>query len=341
MGETGAAAPNPFHNGEQPEEAITDWYLPKSGWMDGFIYPGHIMVRDHPRLYDMASGLLERCQQQQRFNKGYPDFRLREGHRVYRVHFINNLGGGIYALRRMPSVIPRLGSIGLPGGIYDVLTHAKLNHGGVVMICGETGQGKSTTCASMIQERMMLHNTFTLTIEDPVEAPLEGAHGGGHCLQTEVVGGNFPEAMKGAMRSYPVVPGSMLYIGEIRDRETAAEALRIATNGHLVLTTIHANGVIQSLQRLMGMAEESMGRKDAQEVLASTLRLVMHQVLEVVPARAGQPLTRRLKVEFLMSGKSDSSVAGTVRDGKLVSLVNEIDIQRQVLKMKGIGALFS
>jgi len=331
---------------DNPVDSITDWFLPTTDYLDGFIYPNHTMIREHPFLHPMAEGLLKRCRLAMEQNGGYLDFRIQEGHRRYRVHLIRNVGAGsgpnegTFALRRMPASVPHLHDLGLPKVVVEVMLHPKLNHGGLVIICGETGQGKSTTCASMIRERMLVHGTFTLTIEDPVEAALEGAHANGHCLQTEVVGGNFADALKGAMRSYPVVPGSMLYVGETRDRETAHQVLQIATNGHLVLTTIHANGPIEALQRLLAMAEGMMSRNEAADVVASTVRMIAHQNLKRLPAAPGQPARRKPEIRFLLSSRSNSSVATVIRDGRLQALENEMATQERRSTMMGVDEVF-
>lgn len=349
-----------------PLDMITDWYLPETGYKDGFFYPGAVSISGHPSLYETASRLLEESRKKAGLkrramgltpalpqppastlpgvpetNSEYAEFVLKDGHRTYRGHRIDTVGGSFFALRRLPDVIPDLNILGMPMGIVNILLHSSLRSGGLIIVCGETGQGKSTTCAAVVRERMIRHNSFCLTVEDPPEMPLHGTHGGGRCLQTEVMSGSFADAMRGAMRCYPTIRGSMLYVGETRDQETAAEVLRIATNGHLVLTTLHANDLLSAISRFSALATAKMGESEVRSVFSSSLRLVLHQRLEV-PRRQKQKeavARRKLMVQFLLSHDHSSPVASAIRRGELESLPNQVDLQRRTMENKGVDAL--
>lgn len=335
-----SAAPAPLAPGIQsgsqraPEDIITDWYLPQGDFMKGFIYPGPVLIHEHPRLYDMAAALLDRAIE--RTQGGYEEFVVREGRRTYRGHMIDTIEGPIYALRRMPDVVPEMSTLGVPEGIIEVLLHPWLKGGGLIMVCGETGQGKSTTCAAVVKERMLKHGSFCLTVEDPPEMPLHGQHGNGRCLQTEVKSGKFAEAMKGAMRCYPTVRGSLLYVGETRDAETAAEVLRVATNGHLVLTTLHAENLLSAIKRFKSLAMSEMPESEVNSIFSSSLRLALHQKLDEVKSGSGRK--RKLKVDFLVSDPI-SSVAQAIRRGEIESINNDISMQKLTLQQRGAAAL--
>jgi len=180
--------------------------------------------------------------------------------------------------------------------------HERLGAGGLILICGETGNGKSTTCASAIKSRMQKFGNFGLTVEDPPEFPLHGKQGEfGRCIQTEVRSGDFANALKGAMRCYPTMNGSILFVGETRDHETASEVLRVATNGHLVFTTIHGTDIISSIKRFISLAtaNRSSSEADIKGIFASSMRMVLHQRLRDVPGVARQGLYgKKWKLRF-------------------------------------------
>jgi len=327
-------------------EQITDWYLPESGFMDGCLYPKNQNIKDFAFLYEVAADLLQQCLD--KTADGYDEFVAsvsasgEDGaapyRRSYRGHRITTIQGPVFALRRMPQTVPGLNDLGLDQALRKVLLSDHLNKGGLVLICGETGQGKSTTCAATIKERMFTLGSFCLTVEDPPEMPLHGVHGQGRCYQTEVQSGNFAQAMRGAMRCYPTVNGSILYVGETRDHETAAEVLRIAMNGNLVFTTIHASDVPNALKRLLSMASQTMG-DDAKDILSSVFRVGMHQVLEDVRPLPGQPPRKKLNNTFLLSQGASSPVANKIRNEEIDGLANDISQQKIVMTKQGPDAL--
>lgn len=321
----------------RPQDIISDWYLPERDPLNGFFYPGPVQVRDHPVIYELAKELLERSIE--KTQDGYEEFVVMGGGVSYRGHRISSIEGHQYALRRMPTHIPNLNNLGMPEAIQEVLMDDHLCKGGLVLVAGETGQGKSTSCAATVKERMLRHGSFCLTVEDPPEMPLHGVHGQGRCIQTEARSGNFADAMRGAMRCYPSHGGSMLYVGETRDSETAAEVLKIATNGHLVLTTIHAQDVQSAISRFLILAKARTSEEDARNSMAAIFRLAVHQHLKEKPAIGNSPSRKKLEMQFLMSHDRTTPVAARIRSGQIDSLSNDIKQQELTLKSKGIQGL--
>lgn len=314
-----------------PADYISDWYLPETDPLAGYVYPGPVSIAEFPLLFDRAAYLLR--QSIEKTENGYEEFVVTVDKQTFRGHKIMTITGPVYALRRLPSHIPSLGDLGMNPAITQLLVHGNLSSGGLVLVCGETGQGKSTTCAATVKDRMEALGCFCLTVEDPPEMPLHGSHGKGRCLQTEVKSGQWAEAMRGAMRCYPTVRGSMLYVGETRDKETAAEVLRIATNGHLVLTTIHAEGLESAIRRYMSLAAAEMGDDEVHIIMASCFRLAIHQQLSDEKGPGGI-MQKRLKATFLFSPNNQSPVAQKLKSGG-VTLNNEISMQELVLKNRG------
>ena len=119
---------------------------------------------------------------------------------------------------------------------------------GILFVTGPTGSGKTTTLYAALEQLYTKEKTF-VTIEDPVEFPLEGV------VQIPVqpkIGLTFAEALRTVLRLDPDV----ILVGEVRDAETLDTALRAALTGHLVLATLHANDAIAALTRLLEMGAE-------------------------------------------------------------------------------------
>ena len=119
---------------------------------------------------------------------------------------------------------------------------------GIILVTGATGSGKSTTTYSILQE---LNKTETniITVEDPIEMNIEGLN------QVQVnseIGLNFATVLRSILRQDP----NIILIGEIRDSETAKIAVRASITGHLVLSTIHTNNSLSTIERLLDMDVE-------------------------------------------------------------------------------------
>lgn len=93
---------------------------------------------------------------------------------IFRGHSIKSIEGKVYIFRRLPSYVPDIEDLGMPKSILELLLHKRLNSGGLVLIAGETGQGNQQLLAATIAYRLKHHASFCLTIEDPVEMPLQG-----------------------------------------------------------------------------------------------------------------------------------------------------------------------
>lgn len=315
---------------------ISDWYLPISDPIKGWIYPGSVDIENQEILLTPATKLFDLCKRFYDKDSEADDFVVKYDRFSYRVHVIkDSIDGPLFALRKTPEVIPSLKALGMPEGFSEILLHPKLSSGGLIFISGETGNGKSTTCAATVKERMNAFGSFCLTIEDPPEMPLHGRHGAGRCVQTEVTRGRWGDAMKAAMRCYPSTSGSMLYVGETRDPVVASETLRIATNGHLVLTTVHAENLESAMRRFMSLANSGgMHKDEVAQTMASVFRLGIHQKL----LKNTTNNARRLDVSFLLSPSNRSPVGQKLKKDD-TSFQNEIQIQKTKLEAKGVASV--
>jgi len=119
---------------------------------------------------------------------------------------------------------------------------------GIILVTGATGSGKSTTTYSMISE-LNTEDRNIITVEDPVEMNIEGVN---QVYVNTEIGLTFASALRSILRQDPDV----ILIGEIRDSETAQIAVRAAITGHLVLSTLHTNNALNTIERLLDMNVE-------------------------------------------------------------------------------------
>ncbi|MDQ8021519.1 MAG: ATPase, T2SS/T4P/T4SS family [Moraxellaceae bacterium] len=179
-------------------------------------------------------------------------------------------------IRRFPAEPIPLEDLGVRPCIQDF---AKITSG-LVLFVGDTCQGKSTTIASLLDEINKTRSGHIITIEDPVETVIPQRR----CIITQrEVGadGDVESYYHGALDALRERP-DVIVIGEIRDAQTAQEALALAEAGPLVFATLHARSTELGLQKLLRL----LGNSEAQaQTLASTLRGVICQAL--LPSKAG------------------------------------------------------
>lgn len=188
----------------------------------------------------------------------------------FRVNaFFHNRGYGA-VFRRLENKIPTLDQFGAPA----VLKGVQSKKGGLILVTGPTGSGKSSTLAALVNELNAKEDTHILTIEDPVEF----VHVSQRALvnQREVKRDtkSFNAALKSALREDP----DCILVGEMRDLETIKLALEAAETGHLVLGTLHTMSAIKTVDRVISVfppAEQELVRN----MLAESLEIVISQRL--------------------------------------------------------------
>ncbi|MDK9702579.1 MAG: ATPase, T2SS/T4P/T4SS family [Sulfuritalea sp.] len=249
------------------------------------------------------------------------EFAIRPRDVAYRVSVLKSLNEVVYVLRRFPEEVPKLDDLGLHPGYVEKLMEPRLT--GLLVISGAFGQGKTTTASSVICARLSKYGGVAISIEDPPEMPLEGRHGEGVCYQTWVEQGGFSQACRQAARWAP----SMIFVGEVRDPETATEALRASINGRLVVCTAHADSVVMAVERLYTLANGAAGNsEDVASLLSNGLIAVVHQRLE------GDQ--KRLKTESIwLAGEESKGARNTIYQRRFSHLQNEVTLQLNRLLM--------
>lgn len=213
--------------------------------------------------------------------QGSASYAIRFLNEAYRVERVVTTTGIQFNCRKMPTSTPSIYKLGLPDPIVKYMT-SLATESGLILLAGPTGMGKTTTVSALVKEFLETHGGFLYTIEDPPEMPLDGLYqakngGLGLCKQSPVENERWGDALKSALRSRP----RYILVGEIRTPEVASQALRAATSGHLVLSTIHANSVEDALNSIIKYASGAgLDEKLVCDLLARGILGVVHQQLE-------------------------------------------------------------
>jgi len=239
----------------------------------------------------------------------------------FRVNTYRHARGIAAALRFIPSEIPTLDGLGLPSAIRTTVEISN----GLTLVTGPTGSGKSTTLAAIIDHLNTTRGGHIITIEDPIEF----VHGCKRSLLTQRELGahasSFSEALRTAVREDPDV----ILVGEMRDPETVALALTAAETGTQVLGTLHTNGAVRSVERIVNMFPP---RRHGQirTVLAETLRMVVSQQL----VRKVDGSGRVAAIEVMINSHA---IAAMIRSGNSHKITNAIQAGGRV-GMQGLDA---
>ena len=173
------------------------------------------------------------------------------------------------AIRRTPVDPMHFKDTGLPDSVKLMIENPQ----GLVLLSGATGAGKTTTMAALVDQLNETRNYHIETIEDPIEFVFKRKKS---VFSQREVGHDIPtynEGVRGAMRQRPDV----IIIGEIRDRDTAENAILAGESGHLVIATLHASSVSGAIQKLVSFFPGEESAKYAS--LASSLVGVIHQCM--------------------------------------------------------------
>ncbi len=188
----------------------------------------------------------------------------------FRLNIYRQKGDLALVARHIKNIIPSIEELNLP----DVLKDLIMAEQGLLLVVGATGSGKSSTLASMIDYRNENRSGHILTVEDPIE--YVHYHKKSLISQREigVDTNSYADALKFALREAP----NVIVIGEIRDQETARQALRFAETGHLCLATLHATSTNLAIDRLVNFFPPEAHKQIYQD-LASHLVAIIAQRL--------------------------------------------------------------
>ncbi len=227
----------------------------------------------------------------------------------FRVNFYFTKGSLAAAFRLIPKDIKTLSQLSLPKEL-EKLTYLSQ---GLVLITGKTGQGKSTTLASLINTINLRERKHIITIEDPIEYVYPKAFS--IITQRELFSDtlSWNQALKSALREDP----DIVLVGEMRDYETISLVLTLAETGHLVFSTLHTSTAPETVNRIVDVFPPEQ-QNQVRIQLAENLRAVISQIL--IPTIN---LDSRVPAVEIMY--NTPAVANIIREGKTHYLQNIIE----------------
>src|SRR4051812_30526549 len=188
----------------------------------------------------------------------------------FRVNIFSQRGNVSVVMRKLNTEVPTLDGLQLPQ-IFREVAKEKM---GMVLVTGSTGSGKSTTTAALLNHINEHRSVHVVTLEDPVEFvhPQKKS-----TINQREMGNDFSDfatGLRAALRQAPKI----IFVGEMRDRQTVEIALSAAETGHLVMSTLHTIDAGQTINRILGMFEPEE-QEQVRFRLADTLRWVVSQRL--------------------------------------------------------------
>ena len=302
-------------------DTVTDLGVCCDDLTKSLMFPGPSAIND---------GLLGLCQEMvSRFRGIGVDDATLEMHGIFwRGHADRSVVDGEWIrFRKMPPVAPTLETLPspLPRWVVDTLMDREMGRGGMILVVGPTGSGKTTTASATVVSRLHEFRGMAYTVEEPPEHPLNGWHGDGYCAQTWVKGigvDPWASAMKGVLRSQPAGTPTILFLGEVREDEAARVALQAAGNGFLVVATSHASDVSTGIATYA----KRLGRDDAaKDMFSKLLRVVLFQSL----------MDGMLKVNLL---KHSSAVEQAILKENFSAIDGELQFQANQMRLNAARA---
>lgn len=229
------------------------------------------------------------------------------GERV-RINLYRSQGFLSAAIRILNSRIPKLDTLGLPEAALQFPRYNK----GIVLITGETGSGKSTTLAAILDEINHTRREHIITLEDPIEYIYKPDL----CLINQREIGKDTESYPNGLRAILREDPDIILIGEMRDNITIETALVAAETGHLVFATLHTNSAVDSVDRLVGVFPAER-QPQIRMQLSTTLRAVVSQ--QLLPKASGKGRVLASEIMVVTQG-----IRNLIREGKTPQMQNAL-----------------
>ncbi len=280
---------------------------------------GNLMATKFPKLLPedtqkLAEEILTPYRKKELTQKGESDFSYAiKGMGRFRVNVFRQRGTLALALRMIPMDVPSIDDLNLP----EVLKELAIKKRGLILVTGPTGSGKSTTLAAMIDYINKNKNSHILTLEDPIE--YLHRHGKSMINQREIGSDSlkYVDALRAALRQDPDV----ILIGEMRDLETISTAVTAAETGHLVLSTLHTIGAVQTVDRIIDVFPPEQQQQ---------IRIQLSAVLEgVISQQLIQKADKSGRVAALEIMLNNAAIRNHIRDGKTHQLISDIQMGKK------------
>lgn len=225
-----------------------------------------------------------------------------------RIHLFKQQGVPSLALRILSEHIPLLETLGVPPAVMDL---PKL-HKGIVLVTGETGSGKSTTLAAILDNINHNYKRHIVTLEDPVEYVYKPDLCAINQREVGKDTQSFAMGLRASLREDP----NVILIGEMRDRDTIETAITAAETGHLVFGTLHTGSASDSIDRMVQVFPEA-----AQQQIRLQLSMVLQAVLtqQLVQKKGGNG--RVLAAEYMIV---TDAIRNLIRTGGTPQIANAV-----------------
>lgn len=244
-------------------------------------------------------------------DSGDLDFTFRALEGRFRAHVFPSEEGLNAVIRKIPSQVADPARLGLPEPVRALTAAGS----GLVLVCGSSGCGKTTTVASLLEAISSASRRYIVTVEDPVEYVIAPCLSVVHQISVGTDAPSFSAGLKTALSAR----ADVIYVGDLREAETVRLALHAAETGALVFATLHANGAVEALDRLLDLLPQEQ-HAVYRAALAQGLRMVLYQVL--LPARTGGMVPA---TEIITGTRA---VQGLLRENKTHELVSAIQSGR-------------
>lgn len=259
------------------------------------------------------------------------DSSIASGDMLFRLNTFHEADGLAIAVRALDTNPPEVESIGFPNKCWEDIV--RLEHG-LVLVTGITGAGKSTTIASLISRVARQDPCRIITLEDPIEYQLQG-HAA--MISQREVGRDVPSYERGlrdCLREDPDV----IFVGEMRDRDSASWTLTAAETGHLVFSTLHTRDVRGTLTRLLDMFPA-----ERQDEVANQMSLGLAYILcqKLIPKADGTG--RVVAMEILNNSYATANIIRTRKIEQLYSIlqtkIRDVQPERMTTLERSLGLL--
>jgi pilus retraction protein PilT len=266
----------------------------------------------HQEIDDLTRNLLTPLQLDRLRQEKSVDVSVSTSNARLRINVYTTVRGISIAIRILPGHIPTIEELNLHPSLHDI---SKIKYG-LVLICGGTGEGKTTTIAAIINDINKSRQAHIVTIEDPVEYRFQSEKS---FIEQRELGPHTPSFKQGLIDVLRE-DADIIVVGELREGETMQLALNAAESGHLVIATMHASTPEEAIYRMCN-AVPVEAQTEVRNQLASSLVWINIQQL-VYLEKAGQ------RVPILTIAHGTQAIKNIIRDNKLNQINNAIDTSK-------------
>jgi twitching motility protein PilT len=236
----------------------------------------------------------------------------------FRVSIFRQRGSFGIIMRVIPPHIGTIKELNLPPVLAEIVKAPN----GLILVTGPTGNGKSTTLASMIRLLNETQNYNIITIEDPIEFLFSSQKS---CIIQREVGidtEDFNAALKASLRMDPDV----IMVGEMRDKETIDSCIKAAETGHLVFSTLHTQSAVSTINRLLGNFPP-----ESQEIIRQRLADILVAIvsLRLIKDRTGENIFPVVEIM-----RSTTTIQACIREGRLEEIEKHIQNGQSLYQMQ-------